>query len=122
MKIAHAWLLAFSRPDGRWGIVVDREGRLILTQYGSVADKLAAALRRRGANVTPVVQTPVEIAHLMMGEGHGPHDMADHLLIIEQHGATWADAEFRAAEVAAAIPLDTVGDWRAQHMGQAVGA
>ena len=41
------YVAAFKRPDGRWGVVADARGRLIVSQHRELMIVFAAALERR---------------------------------------------------------------------------
>ena len=110
--IAHAFVFAFQRPDGQWGVINDKHRRLVITLRPAVA----ATSRRSspsapGLAITPVLRDPAEIALLVMSAHVAATNIMRHVVIIEQGTEDVADAEFKAGELVNAVPLDSEGDW-----------
>lgn len=115
-----AFVFAFRRPDGKWGVVNDAHRRLILTKDVEVAQTFAAALRKRtSGRIVPVRQDAEQIAQLVMSANVAAEQVGAHIVSIESDTPDKVDALFKAGEMAATVPLDTPGDWRAAHTEKA---
>lgn len=111
-----AFVFAYLRPDGRWGVVNDREKRLIVTGYEVLAETFRVLLARRGMEVVPLKRNPLQVAELVMSEHVAAADISPHVQFIESSECDDAeDALWRAVELANGVPGDTVGDWNAAH-------
>lgn len=110
------YVFAFQRPDGQWGAIADRDGRLIVTGYEVLATAFRVVIGRRGLAVTALKRNPLQIAELVMSYHVAAADIVPHVEFLENAECEDAeDALWRTIEMAHAIPADTIGDWNAAH-------
>lgn len=119
MSDCDAYVFAYLRPDGRWGVVNDAERRLIVTAYEVLAETFRLLLARRGMEVVALRRSPIQVAELVMSAHVSADDITPHVQFIES--GTCQDAEdalWRTVELANGVPGDTLGDWNAAHPEQ----
>lgn len=104
--ILTAYAFAFLRPDGSWGAVQDDLGRLVCTQLYPVAVSFADRLRQRGVLlVEPTMQTPTQIADLILSAGTPAAQVPDKFMLIEAETVDADEAVEWASGLADRLPL-----------------
>ena len=112
-----AYVFVFVRPDGVYGAVNDKDGRLVVSANAMLAYSFAVALERRLCRtITAIRRNPVEVAELVLSAHVAATDITAHIAFIETGDCTDAeDALWRAIGLANEVPADSVGDWAATH-------